>query len=197
MLPGMWDDDVVVLAGSPHAHVRACWIPARPCPCPLDPRTHTLTAYACTHTLGPCMHAPGPCTHAPGPCTHAPGPCTLARTGSPHPLAHRAHLTYSHRVPMPAWSPCTHRVPMPACSQGPHASTHWAMHARSHRAMHVCSHRAPMPAQSPCTHAPGPCTHTRTGTPHALARRVPMHMYICPLDASCMHPSAVYREGCM
>ena len=64
----------------------------------------------------------------------------------------------------------TRRVPTQACSQGPHA----------------CSLTG-----SPYMHTPGPCTCTRTGSPHTLAHRVPMHTYMCLLDASCVHPSAV------
>ena len=44
---------------------------------------------------------------------------------------------------------------------------------------------------SPYTHAPGPCTCAHTRPPHMLACRVSMHMYMCPLDALCVHPSAV------
>jgi hypothetical protein len=42
-----------------------------------------------------------------------------------------------------------------------------------------------------------PCMHARTGSPcmHAISPRSrtlhPMHAYTCPLDASCVHPSAV------
>jgi hypothetical protein len=149
MLPGMWDD-VVVLAGSPHAHVRACWIPAHPCPCPLDPRMHTLTAYACTHTLGPCMHAPGPCTHAPGPCTlaHTGSPCPLglhARTGSPCPLA--------RGVPMQARTgPCMHARTGPCTFARTGPPCPLSLHARMHQAhAHVL--------------APGPHTRSLAGSP--------------------------------
>ena len=189
MLPGTRDDDDIVLAGSPHAHIRARWIPARPCPCLLDPRPHTLTGCARTH--------------APGPHMHAPGPCMLARTGSPCPLARRAHAhmlalgphTYSLAGPIShtrTGSPRplglharTHRVPMPAHSQGPHASMHRAMHARSHRAMPARLHRA-MPARSHrAMHARSVSMHARTGPMRACSLRVPMHActraYACAL----------------
>ena len=163
MLPGTQDDDIV-LARSPYAHVRARWILARPCPCPLDPRTHTLTGYARTH--------------APGPRTHAPGPCTLARTGSPRPLARGAHLARSHRVPTPAWSPCTHAPGPHARSRGPYASTHRAMHARLHRAMHARSHRAHARML-----ALGPHAHSHTGSP---GMRAP-GLCTCARPGLCMH----------
>ena len=168
MLPGTRDDDDIVLAGSPHAHICARWIPARLCPCLLDPRPHTLTGCARTH--------------APGPHMHAPGPCMLARTGSPCPLARRAHAhmlalgphTYSLAGPISharTGSPRplglyarTHRVPMPARSWGPHASTHRANHARSHRAMHACTGSlCPLTRRVPTQACTGPCMHARTG----------------------------------
>ena len=156
MLLGTRDDDVVVLAGSPHAHIRARWIPARPCPCLLDPRTHTLTGCARTHACTGPMHA---CSHRVPTPTRSQGPCTHACTGSPRLLARGAHLARSHRVPMPARS------------RGPHASTHWANHARSHWAMHARSHRA-MPARS---HRAMPARshramHARSVSMHACTR---------------------------
>ena len=166
MLPGTRDDDVV-LAGSPHAHVRARWIPARPYPCPLDPRTHTLTGYARTHAPGPRTHAPGPCTLAR---TGSPRPLARSaqhtRTGSPRPLARGAHLARSHRVPTPAWSPCTH-------TPGPHARS-LAGSLRKHAPAHACT----LASGHARTLAPGPharsvSMHARTGPMRACSLRVP------------------------
>ena len=171
MLPGTRDDDDVVLAGSPHAPVRARRIHAR---------TPSQGTHARTHRA----HA-----RTPGPRTHAPGPCTLARTRSPCPLARKAQHTRTGSPRPLGLRARTHRVPMPARLQGPYASTHRAMHARSHqamharspRAMHARSHRAPTPARSLCTHAQGPCAHARSGSPRPLARGVPMHVCTGPM----------------
>ena len=106
-ITGTWEDDAVMLAGPSHTRVRAHWIPAGPCACPLDPRTPMCVPTGSSHAQSipdgsPCMHA----------CTHAPGPCTHARTGSP--LARRVPThtrLLARRVPMPrslAGSPCPH-----------------------------------------------------------------------------------------
>ena len=206
MLTGMRDDDDIVPTGSPHAHVRAHWIHhACPCPCPLDSRTPVFvpdgSPHTCTHQVPTHICSQGPMrvgsqgpTHVglqgptrvglQGPCVrllvgspymHALGPCTHAHTGSPRLLARRV----------------------------PH--TCWLVGSPS-----VLTRGVSIP------HAPGPCTCTRTGSPHTFARRVPtcahsrvlhthmlqahacvlarrvsMHVYMCPLDASCVHPSAV------
>ena len=188
MLPGTWDDDVVVLAGSPHAHVRACWIPARPCPCPLDPHMHTLTGYACTHALGPRMHT-GPtyaCTRPMHACSHwVPTP---ARSQGP---------AHSHWVPTPAcsWGPSRTLAPGPharlvsvhartgspcplACGVPMQARTGPCMHARIGPCMHTCI--------GPYTHAPGPCAHACSGSPCPLAHGVPMNVCTRPMH-SCLH----------
>ena len=160
MLPGTWDDNDVVLAGSPHAHVHAHWIPTRPCLCLLDPCTHTLTGYACTHALGPHMHTRP--THA---CT---GPMHACLQG-PH----------ARLLTGPILHACTRSLCLLA--RGAHlACLHRAMHARLHRAMHAHSHQAPTPTRSPCMHAPGPCAHARSGSPCLLACGVPMHVRWIP-----------------
>ena len=168
-------------AGSTHARVHAHWIYA----CTHSQGTHTCMywAHACTHAPGPCMlahtgphacslaqpmHAhshqvPTPLTLGPTPTrSQGPPPCLVsmhARTGSGSPclLAHGAHLT------------CTHRVPMPARSQGPYTHTHQAIHAHLHQAP------TPTPTRFPCTHA---CTGhmyacLHVGSLHACIR--PMH----------------------
>ena len=190
-------------AGSPHARVRARWIPARPCPCAMDPRTHACTRSPCvlarrvpTRTRSRGLHTHTHWAHARA---LVPGPHTCSLAGSPM-RACSWDLHTTRTGPMHAHS---HQVPTPAHSQGPH--THWL---------------AGSPSALTCgvsiLHAPGPCTHTRTRSPRAFARRVPtrarslglhtctlrahahalahrvsMHVYMCLLDASCVHPSAV------
>ena len=183
---------VFVPAGSTtHAHAHTCWIPpAHPCSCPMDPRTPVSVPDGSTHAR---MHAPGP--HA---CLLA-GSHTCWLTGSPRALACRVSI-HAHTGPMHAR---LHRVLTPAHLRGPH--TRWLAGSPS-----ALAHGISIP------HALGPCMRARTRSPcaftrrvptctrsrglhtcmlwahaHALAHRVSMHMYMCPLDASCVHPSAV------
>ena len=197
---------VFVPAGSTtHAHARARWIPARLCSCPMDPHTPVSmrdgSTHARIHRVPTRVGSQGPraCSLAGSPYTHTLGPCTRARTRSPHLLARR--------------------VPHARLLVGSPYHTHWA-HARALTpGPHACS-LAGSPSALTCgvsiPHAPGLCTHTRTRSPraftrrvpthacsrglhtctlrahaHALARRVSMHVYMCLLDASCVHPSAV------
>ena len=136
MLPGTWDDDVV-LARSLHAHVHVCWIPAHPCLCPLDPHMHTLTGYTCMHA---CLHRVPTSTCSQGP-AHSHWVPMPARSWDPyasmheaiHTHLHRAMYARSHQAPTPAWSPCMH-APGPcahACTGPPHPL---GLHAHTHRA---------------------------------------------------------------
>ena len=206
MLIGMRDDDDVALAGSPHAHVRACWIHA----C-----THLQGMHARTHALGLYMHARTGPVHAArtGPmharmhrayaCTHAPGLCTLLALGPhAHSLVGPMHACL-HRVPTPASSLCTHapslgphahsltgpmharthQVSMPAHSWGPHTRTHQVMRACMRQARHACSHACTGPMRACSLRVPTP-----EGSPcmHALGLctldcEVPMH--VCQIPA--------------
>ena len=183
---------VFVPAGfTTHAHARTRWIPpAHPCSCPMDPRTPVSVPDGSTHAR----------THALGPhvCLLA-GSHTRWLTGSPHALARRVSI-HTHTGPMHAH---LHQVPTPAHLWGPH--TRWLAGSPS-----TLARRISIP------HALSPCTRTRTRSPyafacrvpmcarsrglhtcmlrahaHALTHRVSMHMYMCPLDVSCVHPSAV------
>ena len=141
MLPGTWDDNDVVLSRSPHTHVHAHWIPTRPCPCPLDPCTHTLTGYACTHALGPCMLAcrvPTPtCLQGPS-CMLAPGPYACLLMG---PISHACTGPHMHAC----IGPCMHTRTRPPCPLGLHACTHQA-----HVRMLALGPHAHSLAGSPC-----------------------------------------------
>ena len=189
MFTGTRDDDDIVLAGSPHAHVRARW--ARPCPCPLDPRMHALTGYARTHAPGPCTHArTGPmhaCSHrtprplarsahartlAPGPHAARTGSHARSLAGSPTPLGLHAR-THRVRVPMPArsWGPSRMHA------LGPHARS-LAGSPRTHAPGHACR-------LTPGPHARSVSMHARTHRAHAcmLACAVPLHACIGPMHA--------------
>jgi hypothetical protein len=181
MLPGMRDDDDVVLARFPHAPVRARWIHART---PSQVRTHACTGPTHTHRAHARMHRAHACLLAPGPHAHslarpstlAPGPHTRlvsmhACTRSPCPLARGVPMQACTGPCMHAHiGPCTHAHTRPPHPLGLYACTHQA-HARMLApGPHACSH-----VGSPCMHAPGPCTLTlapmpaRLWGPHACA----------------------------
>ena len=174
MLTGTRDDDNIVLARSPHAHV----VPTG------HARVRARWIHACTHSQG--MHA---CMHQAHARTHAPGPCTHARTG-PH--------ACSHRVPM-LLTPGPH-----AARTGSHAHslagspTPLGLHACTHRV------QVPMPTRSwgpSCTHTPGPYAHSLAGSPrtHAPgphARSVSMHTP-GPCTHACMLACAVPLHACI
>ena len=171
-----------MLAGSSHTCVRACWIIARPCPCPVDHRTP--------------VSVPGGSSHA-RVCAQwiIARPCLLDARARWIPT-HARPCPLDPRTPVPAGSPrmpvCARWIPARPClldfrtpvpAGSPHTHARWIpTHAR------VCAHRIPTPARvrarwipthartHTSTHPPGPCTHAgcaRTALT-ALTRMVPM-----------------------
>ena len=160
-----------------HARTHACTGPVHACMHALDPCMHARTRpmHACSHWVPTPARSRGPCTlartgsprlltrgaHArtlaPGPHARFVSMHTRTGSGSPCPLARRAHARTHAR---------THRVFMLVRSWGPHA--------RTHRAMRACSLRVPTPA-----HTEPPPAHT--GPPCPLDCGVPMH--VCRIPA--------------
>ena len=120
---------VSVPAGSLHTCAHACWVPARPCSCPLDPCTPCL----CPCLLDPSMPCPCPLDPStPCPCPLDPSmlcPCPLDPSTpclclldprTPEFVPADPRMLCPCLCPM---DPCTHarthRVPTPACLQGP------------------------------------------------------------------------------
>ena len=176
-----------MLAGSSHARVRARWIIARPCLCPVDHRMPVPAGR-------PCPVDPHARTSVPARSPHARA-CWIPTHARLCPLDPRTTVPAGSLHARARWIPMharvrAHWIPTPARVRAHWIPTHARMHA-STRPMHarrMCTHgphrtRSHGPdARSlvgpPCTHVVSPCSRT----PH------PSHAYMRLLDVSCMHP---------